>query len=223
MSGELNHLRLSIGVAPRLPALKLSADALLIFDIGNVLVDLDNDLLAQQIASCCRHREMACEMLSHLLARTAISSGEVTVEDLYESLCRDYGFTGDLKKFEKTWCSHFKPVPEMEALAAALSLRYRLVAFSNSNRLHWQHLRSNFVALRIPHALYASHEIGFAKPRPEAFRVVLAAEQANPGGVVFVDDTPANIEAASLMGLHAVQFSGRGPLESALRSLGLSW
>ncbi|MFP8904063.1 HAD-IA family hydrolase [Streptomyces atacamensis] len=48
-----------------------------------------------------------------------------------------------------------------------------------------------------------SHEIGVLKPDPRAYEAVCAAMGARPGGCLFVDDAPENVEAAREFGMWA--------------------
>jgi len=200
-----------------------SADPLLIFDIGNVLVHLDNAVLARTISDGCSDKAGAHEMLEALLNTTAVSSGKMSVAELHITTRERFGFSGDFEQFEKLWCCHFQRYPSMETLVQSLARRYQLVALSNSNSSHWQFLRRNFDVMRVPHSLYASHEIGFAKPNRKAYEFVLRSEGRSARDTIFVDDSETNIEAAKTLGLQAIQFSCRAALESALVEIGIVW
>ncbi|MFC4949893.1 HAD-IA family hydrolase [Pseudonocardia sp. GCM10023141] len=52
--------------------------------------------------------------------------------------------------------------------------------------------------------LLYSHEIGIAKPDPRAYQLTCERLAVEPTGAVFVDDVPANVEAARQIGMHAV-------------------
>ncbi|MBD7995866.1 HAD family phosphatase [Arthrobacter sp. Sa2CUA1] len=51
---------------------------------------------------------------------------------------------------------------------------------------------------------YFSGRLGMAKPDPRIFKHVLADLQAAPENVVFIDDNPANIQAAEALGIRVV-------------------
>lgn len=52
-------------------------------------------------------------------------------------------------------------------------------------------------------AIFSSAVLGHAKPSEPTFRRVLDQLSEEPGAVAFVDDTPANVEAAASLGLVA--------------------
>lgn len=50
---------------------------------------------------------------------------------------------------------------------------------------------------------FYSFELGVAKPSAEFFAMVLAQTEADPSRTLFIDDLPANVEAARALGLQA--------------------
>jgi putative hydrolase of the HAD superfamily len=57
-----------------------------------------------------------------------------------------------------------------------------------------------------------SCDLGEVKPSPTVFVRALEHLGAPPEGVCFVDDRPANVEAARQLGITAVQFDGPAQL-----------
>jgi len=64
--------------------------------------------------------------------------------------------------------------------------------------------------------IFISGEIKLAKPDPKIFQHVIAALDADPSTLVFVDDFIENIEAAREAGINAIHFRSR---EHALNEL----
>jgi 2-haloacid dehalogenase len=63
---------------------------------------------------------------------------------------------------------------------------------------------------------------GVAKPDPRIFQILLRRYRLEPAATVFIDDSPANVEAARGLGLAAVRYTSAGELRNQLRSLGLT-
>ena len=61
-----------------------------------------------------------------------------------------------------------------------------------------------------------------AKPDPAIYRLLESRFGLVPGECVFVDDNPANVEAARGVGLQAVRFTGVEALERELAALGVT-
>ena len=72
-------------------------------------------------------------------------------------------------------------------------------------------------------ALAISAEIGIMKPDAAAYRLILAMMQMEAHTCVFIDDIPANVEAAQAIGLHGIVFEDNPSCLAALtRLLGIS-
>jgi putative hydrolase of the HAD superfamily len=56
--------------------------------------------------------------------------------------------------------------------------------------------------------LLFSADLALVKPDPHCYRAALGELGADPADVVFVDDRPANIEAAAALGMTGIVFSG---------------
>jgi len=62
---------------------------------------------------------------------------------------------------------------------------------------------------------------GIAKPDPRIFQALLGRHGLDPSRTVFIDDSPANVEAARAVGLIAVRFVSADQLRGELLALGL--
>lgn len=49
-----------------------------------------------------------------------------------------------------------------------------------------------------------SHELGIRKPNAEIYRVALERLGADPARTAFLDDSPANVAAATALGMHGI-------------------
>jgi 2-haloacid dehalogenase len=63
---------------------------------------------------------------------------------------------------------------------------------------------------------------GVAKPDPRIFQLLLRRYRLAPAATVFIDDSPANVEAARGQGMTAVRYTSAGELRDQLRALGLT-
>jgi HAD superfamily hydrolase (TIGR01509 family) len=101
----------------------------------------------------------------------------------------------------------FRPKVDRDVLKTVASLKKnaRVVVGTNTIAPHYGiHLRKgHYEAFD---AVYASHLMGLAKPHPAFYRYILDREHCLPGEAVFVDDLPANVEAARELGIHSFVF-----------------
>ena len=120
------------------------------------------------------------------------------------------------------WSSVFLPptlVPE--AVLEDLASRYRLLALSNTNPLHFAMVQEAYPLLRHFHDYVLSYQVGAAKPEAKIYREAIARAQCSPEECFFTDDIAVNIEAAREHGMDAVQFLSAEQLERELRARGL--
>jgi HAD superfamily hydrolase (TIGR01509 family) len=110
---------------------------------------------------------------------------------------------------------------EVLEIIRALSIQRKVACFSNTIAIHWDHMRANYQSFRLFHCAIGSHLIGAAKPDPEAYAIVCRELQAEPGQILFIDDTLANAEAARAAGWHAIHFKNAAALREELQEYGI--
>lgn len=81
--------------------------------------------------------------------------------------------------------------------------------------------RNRFDFLRLFEDIIVSGEEGVAKPDPEIFDILRKRIGHSLDGCIFIDDNPANIEAAGEAGLDAILFTDTGHLREDLMVRGL--
>jgi putative hydrolase of the HAD superfamily len=111
--------------------------------------------------------------------------------------------------------------PGVREMLALLAPHCTLACLSNTNSVHWPHIRDTLGLSGLLHRYYLSHEIGHLKPTRAAFEHVLADLGCAPDRVVFLDDNRLNVDAAQAVGLQAYHTVGIAEVQAALRSLGL--
>ena len=196
-----------------------ASDPLLIFDLGNVVLRHSEPVLFANISAACDDPAAARPLLGGVFAA---GGGDLQPTRIFfESIRRQIGFSKSYEEFESLWCSHFSHDDEMEQLVRALAERYRLVILSNTNDAHWRFLHREYDILSVPHALYTSFELGIEKPSPAIYERVLELEGRAAKDAIFVDDKPENVEAARILGINAILFTGRDALVAALDALGV--
>ncbi|WP_454294723.1 HAD family hydrolase [Salana multivorans] len=70
-------------------------------------------------------------------------------------------------------------------------------------------------------SVLVSGEVGLAKPNPAIFHLLAERYDLDPAGTLFIDDSPANVEAARSVGFQAHHFTGTDRLRTELVELGV--
>ena len=97
----------------------------------------------------------------------------------------------------------------------------RLVALSNWSAEMFPFARARFDFLSWFEGIVISGEVGVNKPDRRIFEHLVERFGIEPAAALFVDDSPANIDAARALGFRAIQFTNATALRRELVRLGL--
>ena len=141
-----------------------------------------------------------------------LQTGKIDSEKFWQSFSLRSGSKIDTDLFRL----FFHPSKNLETLALVeeLKKKHRVVCGTNTIQSHWEnHMeRGDYSYFN---QTYASNKIGFAKPDPRFFELILEAENTAPENAFFTDDRAENVKAAQSVGINAVQFTSA----KALRDL----
>lgn len=181
---------------------------LYIFDMGNVLIDIDFKRVLGVWSN------LSGAPLAHLMERFKMGEvfeqherGEISDELFAEQLCNEMGIALSFEQFSAGWQSIFIGL-RADTIEVMKKLRdggHRVVVLSNTNRLHLEHWPTHYPEIaQNTDAIYLSQELGMRKPDPAIFRYVLEKEGFSAQESVFFDDVADNINAASALGIQAI-------------------
>lgn len=202
-----------------LPAAPIAA---LILDLFGVLVAFDDGLVSDRIAQRCADPAQAAQHLQDLVSTPALITGRLSLAQLHAQLVHTLGLQLPFAAFKALWLAPYaEPMPGMRDLLQQLQGQCRLVLLSNVDPDHWPTVRACLPELAGFHATVLSFEQGIAKPDARSFLQAVAASGVALGRCRFVDDKPANIQAAAAIGLAGHSFHSCSALKQALREGGL--
>lgn len=194
----------------------------ILFDLGNVLVNYDIQRAARRFAKACKI-PVSRIWLHFILSQTekAYTCGKISSYEYYRQTSRIAKVKIRYAKFRHYWNDIFWENLGMEELLKRLKKRYPLYLISNTNALHFSHIKSKYRLLRHFKQLFPSHEVGHRKPHREIYEHVLGVIKKKPQETVFIDDTPAFVRGAKKAGMHAIRFRNKEKLIRDLRKLGI--
>lgn len=175
----------------------LSGPRLFVFDVGGVLIRLDHAARAARLAAPHGLHPQDDTALAESLRQFRL--GRIASEVYVEQLAGIYGVPAEtvLQAETALLAGVFE---DMRARVQRLRRVSRVVCLSNTQALHWQHILDQSLGQDFFDACYLSHEMGLEKPDPEIYRELARQEGVTGAGIVFIDDTPENIEAAKAIG-----------------------
>lgn len=182
----------------------------IIFDLGNVLLDLDFNASVEAFSKLGLSEEVVDYRQAY--ANPVFYEFEKgTIEPAaFRSRVRKIlnNPRATDKEIDDAWCAIFLDIPEKRVRALQrLAKKYDIFLFSNTNKIHIEQLHREFKAIygiefsSLFTDDYYSHLIGERKPDLRSYRKVIELSGVRPEDTLFVDDLEKNITGARKAGL----------------------
>ena len=189
---------------------------LYIFDLGNVIVDIDfnrvlgtwSDLARVPLAQLKQRFTMGEAFHQH-------ERGEISDEAFAKAMCHDLELPLSYEQFAHGWQAVFVALrPEVIDIMQTLREQgHRVVVLSNTNALHTTFWPDEYPQIyAAADHVYLSQEMGMRKPEARIYQRVLELEGFSAADAVFFDDNADNIEGANQLGIASVLVTGRETL-----------
>ncbi len=210
------------GAATGRAASEGAAPDALLFDVGNVLIEIDAERI---LAHWAAHAETDADSLRGRFVfgpdYERHERGEITSGAYFESLRRMLGIDLSDAQLLDGWNAVFVgEVAGMRTLVERASARLPIYAFSNTNEDHYKELSRRYAdMLDCFTAVYASCTLALRKPEEAAYRAVARAMGVAPERILFFDDSAENVAGARRVGMRAVQVESIDDVHRALAPL----
>lgn len=138
--------------------------------------------------------------------------GALTYDEVVELLCREKGVDRAIcEGYMREAIDRQEAILPTERLIADLKAAgYRLYVLSNMSKEFIEFLRRVPVYRHFDGEVVSCEE-KVVKPDPAIFRILLERYGLQPGDTLFIDDRPANVEAARGCGIEGFLFDHRNP------------
>jgi putative hydrolase of the HAD superfamily len=190
----------------------------LFFDLGNVLISLDTGKFVQKMESLSGlgSEQLRAGFAGDLVPR--YECGLLDTSEFLEQLCGRLGVRITQNDFAAVWtCLFCEDLLVPENLIRKLARNYPLWALSNTNKMHFEFIRSHYRFLDYFQGWILSYEVGAAKPDPAIFLHGLERTGIRADEALFIDDQMANIEAARHLGIDSIHFESADALIDELK------
>ena len=185
----------------------------LIFDLGNVIVDLDEQRVLDSFA---QNTSIEKEEIKSLIIGNPelydYEVGNITSSEFIQSVRINLKMDISDSEFEVIWNSMLAEVPigKLEFLQKC-SISYQTMIMSNTNEMHEQafdrmvaeHSKGKKMHDYVNIAYY-SHKMGLRKPDVSVFKSIVETHGLIPNEIAFFDDKEENIAAAEQIGIEGV-------------------
>ena len=182
----------------------------IVFDMGNVLTVLQQ---REYIYRYVDNEEDFLWIKNHLCGSVEwlwMDRGTVTDDEAIASICKRMPehLHSTVERFIREFRMVHLPNPPMEQLVEELSQKgYDLYLMSNTThrfRTFCKYIKS----IAYMKGIWISCEHRLLKPEPEAYQNFFQTFSLEPDACFFIDDTPANIEAAGNQGMRGCVYYG---------------
>ncbi len=195
-------------MTPRLSELKT-----IIFDLGEVIVDLDPQAVIDRFSQLTNAdgrqiRDLIVQsnyLYEYETGQMTDSEFVAAVNDLFKAEVSE-------NDFRNAWNLMIKGITERRLqFMKKLMNTHQVLLLSNTNRMHELYFDelvkeiSGKVMKDFAHKAYYSHYIGYRKPEGIIYEHVIDEQGLDPQNSLFLDDRSENIAAAKEVGLKAVQ------------------
>ncbi|MCZ7630437.1 MAG: HAD family phosphatase [Microthrixaceae bacterium] len=197
-----------------------------VWDLGNVLIPWDRTLaLAAAVGDPVEARHLSATVFTmELNALVDAASDRRALLDEIERVSPGSSW------IVEAYLDHFEVslgavIESSAALVEELTDNdIRCVGLSNFSALTYRDVAKRYPVLARLDGVLISGEVGITKPDPRIYRLCEQRFGLDPERLVFIDDSPANVEAASALGWDAVLFTDPSLLREQLleRSLPLA-
>ncbi|GMQ29868.1 HAD family phosphatase [Algoriphagus confluentis] len=186
----------------------------LIFDLGNVIIDIDYQrslsLIKSKLEESIHDR---VDIFYQTEFHKSYEKGLISSIQFRDEVRNYFDQPWTDQEIDMLWNSLLGKIPPQRLdLVRALRKKYQVGVLSNTNEIHIDAVHE---MLRTEHGLdrfdpifdwvFYSHEMGLAKPSAEIYEKMLVELNTSPDRVLFFDDLKANVEGAKAVGIQAIQ------------------
>ena len=195
----------------------------IIFDIGNVLVNLDFERAFKRLAKSINPLTAMLiwakkdEFLKEIRKeQDLLETGRMTIQQFYSRLKGKIGLKIDFDLFEEAWCDMFDINQDVVDFARELSEKHNVFLASNANESHIKFLRKNLPEIFFAKDMALSYEFEVMKPEKEFFEKTMKKFDVSPDTCLFIDDMKKNVDGAKDFGIPSIQFGNLDQLKTEI-------
>ncbi|EIM78837.1 HAD superfamily hydrolase [Nitritalea halalkaliphila LW7] len=200
---------------------RLTGIQFLLFDLGNVIIDIDYEHTIGQLKALLpveKHERCASFFPSSF--HKAYERGEISDAEFRQAVRLHFEENWSDEQIDTLWNSLLFDIPaDRIRLVKKLKQNFTLGVLSNTNAIH---IRAFNAILQEQHGyenlhelfdyVYFSHELGLSKPDPKIYQTVAEKTGFTPEQTFFFDDLEANIHEAKQVGFQAHQIKDKNAL-----------
>lgn len=194
----------------------------LVFDIGNVLIGWDPRNLYRRLFADSERMEWFLTEVCNPEWNLEQDRGRLFAEAVTERIAAFPQFEAEIRAYDERWPDMISgPIPGsvrlLEAVRGEGRPNYAITNFSHEKFALAQEM---FGFLRGFDGIVVSGDEKVVKPDPAIYRILIERHGLDPSDCIFIDDSPANVAGAGLVGMRGVHFASPNVLLRDLDAAG---
>ncbi len=181
----------------------------IIFDLGNVIIDINPALTAKKFIEHAPEREN--EIKNSLLNTElfyAFEKGNIGIADFERGICQLLKKELTSKQIITAWNALLLGIPsERITLLKNLKNKYRTFILSNTNQVHVAHIEEAYPLVEWVEKVYYSCDMGKRKPDIAIYEQVLSENNLLPEATLFIDDNLDNVHTAKSLRFPSIRIT----------------
>jgi 2-haloacid dehalogenase len=202
----------------------ISSEPIVVFDIGNVLVEWEPRHLYRKIFTDPAQADWFVSNICTLEWNLQQDKGRSWADGVAELAAQHPEWAKEIALYDSRWLETVVgPIAQSMAAFAALKARGRPVfGLSNISLDKFEIAADAYPMLRQFDGLLRSAEVGLLKPDLAIYQAFLSRFSLRASDCLFIDDSVANIASAQAIGMATIHFTHATDLQSELASYGVS-
>jgi putative hydrolase of the HAD superfamily len=161
------------------------------------------------------------ELATAMVYSTGYVVGNADESSFWQALREEAGIKGSDDELRRQILERFLLRPWMISIVRNLRSRGYVVAILSDQTQWLDELDEKCGFFKEFHRVFNSYHSGRGKKDPSLFLDVAAKLGIPPSKILFIDDSPGNVERARSQGLRAIHFKDRESFEQEMKKLGL--
>ncbi len=200
-----------------MPTIKLAA-----FDLGNVMVDVREEIPARKLAALSGRSE--AEVFEAIFApekKALFESGQISWEEHAATAIAELGLPVDEPELRVIYHESLIPDQAVIDIVSEVAAQVPITIASNTSQPHWEWVQRNLPFADRFDPPILSHLVGAMKPDAAFYQPLIERSGLSSEEIFFTDDRLENIEGAKTLGIQAFHFTGAEQLRKDLSSCGV--
>lgn len=179
----------------------------ILFDLGKVLLFFNFDSAFKRFA---KHGGGTPKDIENYFIQSGIEvlydGGKITSFQFYSRIKKALGLRLSFNQFKRIWNDIFTPNRPMITLLGKLSVRYRTVLISNTNAMHYEHVKNKYAFMKNFDRHILSYQERSRKPDDRIYSIASKACRAKPHEIFYIDDRHDLTDAAKDLGFNVFTY-----------------